>query len=101
MAVHPLLTNGRGPPVPERLLIDAFQFDEAADTTDDHALLHLQAAGERRLVVPFGLPRRVIPDLAIRTFAVPAEISIRDGSHREILKASKQVVVIRHLDAVA
>jgi hypothetical protein len=43
----------------------------------------------------------VIPDLTVSAFAVPAEISVRDGLHRKILEASEQRVVLRHFDMLA
>ena len=43
----------------------------------------------------------MIPDLAIRTLAVPAEVAIRDRIDRKKLKAAQQPVLLRNADFVA
>src|SRR2546421_12614131 len=84
-----------------RLLIDSFEFDEAAQACDDHAFRDVRAAGERGAVVLVGLAFAVIPDLTIGAVAIPAEISVRDGLKREKLKAAQQTIVLRHFDAAS
>jgi hypothetical protein len=83
------------------LLVDSFEFYEAAHFGDDHAFVDGHAAGERGLIIRFGLFLAVIPDLTVGAFAVPAEISVRDRLHRKILKAPEYRVVLRHFDMMA
>ena len=61
------------------LWFDSFQFDEAAQFRNHHALDHFLAAGEDRFVAGPILSFAVVPDLAIGAFAVPAEISVGNG----------------------
>jgi hypothetical protein len=83
------------------LLVDSFKLYEAAHFGNDYAFAGCHAAGERGLIVGFGLVLAVIPDLTVGAFAVPAEISVRDGLHRKILEASEQRIILRHFDALA
>jgi hypothetical protein len=43
----------------------------------------------------------VIPDLAVCTFTIPAEIAIRDRIDTQILKAPEQPVFLGHADFIA
>lgn len=80
-------------------LVDAFELDVFVQAGDDHAFADFEATGKRGLVVSGGLFLVVIPELAIRAVAVPAEVAVRDAPHREKLEAAQQAVVLRHFDA--
>ena len=83
------------------LLVDSLDAYVRAEACDDEAVAHVEAAGEGGLVLRVGLAGLVEPDLAVGAVAVPAEVAVRDGLKREELKASKQTVALRHLDAAA
>ena len=83
------------------LFRNAFEFDKPAELSDDHSFFTLQTARQPRPVALFVLVFRVIPDLTIGTFTVPAEVAVRDRVDGEVLKAPQQTIVLRHADFVA
>jgi hypothetical protein len=87
--------------VHQSLLVDSFEFDEAAETCDDHAFGDVGATRKRWLVIALSLPFAVIPNLAIRAVAVPAKVSVRDRFQRKKLEASEQPVILRHFNAAS
>jgi hypothetical protein len=52
------------------------KLDKLADGGNRHPFDHFHAAGEAGLVTVVGLSVGVIPDLAIRTLAVPTKVPI-------------------------
>src|SRR5207248_3120690 len=58
--------------------VDSFDDDVRAESRDDEAVAHVEAAGERGLVLRLGLPGLVIPELAVGAVAVPAEVAVGD-----------------------
>ena len=83
------------------LLRDPFELDKPAELSDDHSFFTLQTARQPRPVALFVLVFRVIPDLAIGTFTVPAEVAVRDRVDGEVLKAPQQTIVFRYANFVA
>ena len=83
------------------LLGNAFELDEPAELRDHHSLFTLQTARERGAIALIGLSLHVIPDLAVRTFAVPAKIAVGDRVNREVLKAAQQPVFLGYTDRAA
>src|SRR5205085_11908743 len=81
--------------------VDSFDDDVRAESRDDEAVAHVEAAGERGLVLRLGLPGLVIPELAVGAVAVPAEVAVGDRLQREELEAAQQTVPLRHLHAPA
>lgn len=59
-----------------RLFCNSLELDESAHRRNDHSLDHFHTTRQGRAVVGFILAEQVIPDLAIRTLAVPAEIPV-------------------------
>jgi len=96
----PVLSDFYFIPHPSALIpfIDAFELDVFVQACDDHAFADFEATGKRSLVVSCELFLVVIPELAIRAVAVPAEVAVRDAPHREKLEAAQQAVVLRHFD---
>ena len=85
-----------------RLLFrNSFKFDKPAELRNHHSFFTLQSTRQRRSVVLFTLPFHVIPDLAIRTFTIPAKVTVRDRVDRKILKTAQQTVLLRNADFVA
>ena len=80
-------------------LVDSFKLQAAVQSGNNHVFADRETAGERRLIICFGLSGVVIPDFAIGTLAVPAKVSVRDCFEREKLKAAKQAVIFRHCNA--
>ena len=84
-----------------RFHVDSFDSQVRAEARDDHSFAHVEAAGERSLVLRLGLPLFVIPELAVGAVAVPAEVSVGDRFERKKLKAAQKTVALRHFDATA
>ena len=40
----------------------------------------------------------VIPDLTVRTFAIPTEVAVGDGFEREVLKTAEQAILFGNLN---
>ena len=85
----------------QNLFGDAFELDKAAQTSDHHSFFTLQTARQRGPVVQFVLPFHVIPNLAIRTLTIPAEVSVRDRIDGKVLKAAQETILLRDTDLVA
>lgn len=83
------------------LLRYPFKLDEWTYSRDLHSFDHFHAARQTWLVVLVGLSLGVVPDLAIRTVAVPTKIPIGNCLQREILKTTEQTVLLRHLNPLA
>ena len=56
----------------------SFELDKPTEPGDHHSFFTLEPARERGPVILLVLPFQVIPDLAIRTLTVPAEVAVRD-----------------------
>ena len=52
-------------------------------------------------VVDLRLSFSVVPNLAIRTLTIPAEISVRNCFQRKELKTTKQSILLRHFYMLA
>lgn len=83
------------------LLADAVEFDELAQLSDNHSFCYFRTTREDGLVVGVGLSEVVIPDLTVRTFAVPTEVAVRNRIEGKVLKAAQQAVFLRNLDLLA
>lgn len=76
------------------LFRNTLQLDKPTQLRDHHSLFTFHPARERWSVTQFVLSFQVIPDLAVCTLAIPAEIAVRDGIDREVLKAAQQAVLL-------
>jgi hypothetical protein len=83
------------------VLLNALEFDEAAEPGNDHAFFTFQAAGKRGFVVDVTLTLQVVPNLAVCALTVPAEIPIRDRVDGQVLKAPEQTILLGHTDFLA
>ena len=70
------------------LFRDSFELDKLAHGSNLHSFDHFHAARESGLIVVFGLPAGVIPDLAIGTLTIPTKIPVRNCVQREKLKTA-------------
>jgi hypothetical protein len=83
------------------LFRNALELDKSAELCDHHSLFTLQTTRQGRPVALLVLIFHVIPNLAIGTFAIPAEVAVRDRVDGKILKATQESIVLRHADVVA
>jgi hypothetical protein len=88
-------------PVPLFPFRDSFEFDEWCHGSNRHAFDNFQATGEAGSVVDFGLSFSVVPNLAVRTLTVPAEIPVRNCFQRKELKATEQSILLGHFYLLA
>jgi hypothetical protein len=80
---------------------DPVELDEWRHRSNRHSFDHFQATGEAGLVVDFGLSFSVVPNLAIRTLTVPAEIPVRNRFQRKELKTTEQSILLGHFYLLA
>jgi hypothetical protein len=78
--------------LPQSSLCLKVSLDRRADAKYIHPVRNVRPACHNRLLL---LP---IPDpnLAVETFAIPAEFRIRDGFHIQILKSAKDGIILRN-----
>ena len=60
----------------EMLFANAFEFDELTKPRNDHAFGYLRTTRKNRFIACLSLSIFVVPDLAVRTFTVPAKVTI-------------------------
>src|SRR6202040_2516971 len=97
---QPAIGNSRYDADARALLTYFFQLDEGAHFRDHHFVDPFHTTGERGTVATFRLPGRVIPDLAIRAFAVPAKVAVRNRVEGKVLEAAQQPIIFWYLDAL-
>jgi hypothetical protein len=76
------------------LFRDSFELDKPAQLRDHHSLFAFHPARECRPVTQLILSPQVIPDLAVCTLTVPAEIPVRDSINGEVLETAQQAVLL-------
>jgi hypothetical protein len=69
------------------------RFQVCAQVGDHHAGSHVQTARQCRLDITVF---RLVPDLTVAAFAVPAVVTNRDRIHLDVLEAAKEFVFLRH-----
>ena len=82
-------------------ICDPVEFNEWCHGSNRHAFDNFQATGEAGSVVDFGLSFSVVPNLAVRTLTVPAEIPVRNCFQRKELKATEQSILLGHFHLLA
>jgi hypothetical protein len=79
----------------------AFELDEPTEPRNHHSFFTLETARECGAVALLVLPLQVIPDLAIRTLAIPAKVAVRDRVEGQVLETPQQAILLGYADFFA